>query len=152
MTWYNSTKKYNLSPIGDEPNITDSNDGGDKREIKIECIKFWYNNSQTKNKGDNYTLSNQGVIYFYAKSDKTVAGFTTFTTVTPYITTAQNLTPVIVSNSYDYDGETEKFSAPLTSRIYSIDNIKCSLSGKTSNKNSITYNLGEGIIEISRKV
>jgi hypothetical protein len=141
-----------MSVIGDEPDITDDNTG-DKRELKLDCIKFWINSTTTKNKGDNFTLSNGKLTFFTAKSDKTKLGFTTFSSVSPIRTNSINIVlEQIISGSYEYDGETESFDIPMTLIIYSNDNITCKLSNKTSNKNSLTYDSNQGVIKISRTI
>ncbi|MDL2211654.1 hypothetical protein LJB88_02130 [Erysipelotrichaceae bacterium OttesenSCG-928-M19] len=157
MRYYNSSKKYNMPVVGDEPNILDDNTTS-TREIKIECIRFFVNSEISKNVGDNFVIqhadSSTGILndWYTAKSDKTVRGFTTFSNVIAKRTAAINITPLIISGSWDYDGTKERFVIPILSPIYSNDNIICSLSGKSSTKNSLIINPTSGIIEVSREV
>ena len=143
--------------VGDEPNIIDDNSGNEK-SLKIECIKFFVNSSITKNIGDTFVLSQTDSVtgisnnWYSAKSDKTVLGFTTFVSVIPTRTASTTITPSIISGSWEYDGQTERFKIPLLSPIYSNDNIKCSLSGKTSNRNSLVVDPNSGTIDVSREV
>lgn len=157
MRYFNTTKGYYMPIVGDEPNIIDDN-ATETRKITIECVRFFINSQIVKNVGDSFQIrhknSNDGNIdnWYTAKSDKTVLGFTTFSSIAPVRTAAIAITPAIISGSWEYDGEKERFKIPLLSPIYSIDNITCSLSDKTSNRNILTIEPIAGTIEIERDV
>ncbi|WP_423363378.1 hypothetical protein [Mycoplasma sp. P36-A1] len=156
MRYYNSTQKKYMSIIGDEPTITDENT--DTRKIKINCIKFFVANTNNKNKGESFILrqtdSSTKVLndWYTCKLGKKVMGYTTFDSIAPKRTTSVNVTPLIISGSYDYDGEKESFDIPLLAPIYANDNIKCSISNKSSTKNSLSINPESGIISVSKEV
>ncbi|MEG0388024.1 MAG: hypothetical protein RR582_06805 [Niameybacter sp.] len=157
MRYYNSTKKHYMPIVGDEPNIIDDN-STEERKIEIECVRFFLNNKITKNVGDNFTIQHTSSdekklnSWFTAKTAKTVLGFTTFSTIKPSRTAPIEVMPLIISGSWEYDGQNERFKIPLLSPIYSTDKIKCKLSGKVSNKNVLTIDPNAGVIEVSREV
>ena len=157
MRYYNSTKDYDMPVISDEPNIIDDNTE-DERKITIECVRFHTFGNYLKNRNDNLIVRHRDSYtkklndWYKCSIDELVCNLTTFKNVVAIRQTSMSLEPMIVSGSYDYDGETERFEIPLLSPIYSNDNIKCSKSNKTSNKNLLTINPQQGIIEVSRKV
>lgn len=157
MKYYNTTKNYEMPIISDEPNIIDDN-SQETRKISIECVRFHTFGSTLKNRNDNLVIRHRdsftNFIYdwYTCQLDELIQNLTTFKNVSPARSAAMTLEPMIISGSYDYDGETERFEIPLLSPIYSNDNIKCTKSNKVSNKNILTINPKIGIIEVSRKV
>lgn len=157
MRYYNNTKKSYMPFIGDEPTIIDDNTG-DVRELKINCIRFFVGNNTSKVKGDQFIIKHTDSItgilnnWFSCNIDRTLVGLTTFVKAKAIRTTPIVVTPSIISGSYSYDGEQESFKIPLLSPIYSNDSIKCSMSGKTSNRNALTIDPNVGTIEVSREV
>lgn len=157
MRYFNATKDYDMPIIVDEPNIVDDN-SDDERKITIECVRFHTFGTYLKNRNDTLVVKHKDSQtkitndWFTCKIDELVCNYTTFADIVPIRTMSMMLEPMIISGSYDYDGETERFEIPLLSPIYSNDNIKCSISNKLSNKNVLTINSTKGTIEVTRKV
>ena len=151
MLWYNVTKGSAYAVIDGEPNITDSYKDN-TRTITCEPVRFFIDEGRPKNINDTFRVSNQGVNFFTLREGSIKKGFTTFNNIQPVRTSPITINAsAIISQSYEYDGETEKFIVPQVLAVYSNDTI-ISIKGKSSNRNEVVYNLEEGTIEISRTV
>lgn len=152
MKYYNPRLQQFLNLVGDEGEITDDN-SDTTRSIEVGCCQLAsnLNYSTAPHLGDFVEIMHNNKKWFNAVIDKNLEGYTTFINVTPSRAEPLEQTPLIISNSYTYDGETESFDVPIIEPIFANDDIICSISGFSSNKNKLTIKPLDGVVKVERE-